>query len=119
MNVEYFIDQTNFLLYLDNEREKWKGAEVQNGVFKVKVEFNFDYYERLLEWAGINIIGGYSALIQVCGAPMKFFFCKKYGHVRKNCTRASLKCNKCNRKGHNTEECNWNGATEQKHDNQI
>ena len=47
---------------------------MQNGVFKVKVEFNVEYYERLLEWAGINIIGGYSALIQVCGAPMKFDF---------------------------------------------
>ena len=40
-------------------------------------------YERVVEWAGLNIIGGYSAYIQVCGAQMNCFFCKKYGHVRK------------------------------------
>ena len=52
---------------------------MQNGVFKVKVEFNVDDCERLLEWAGIIIIGGYSVLIQVCGAPMKFFSVKSMG----------------------------------------
>ena len=117
-NVEDFIDESKFLKVIDINREKWKGAEVQNGVFKVKVEFNVDDYERLLEWAGISIIGGYSALIQVCGAPMKCFFCKKYGHVRKDCSRTSLKCDKCQRKGHETEECNWSRATAQNQDNE-
>ena len=49
--------------------------------------------------------------------PKKCFFCKnisKYGHVRKNCSRATLKCNKCYRNGHDKEECNWSTATEQK-----
>ena len=65
ITVEDFINQTNFLKLIDIEREKWIGAEVQNGVFKVKVEFNVDYYERLLDWAGINILGGYSALMLI------------------------------------------------------
>ena len=64
MNVEDFINESKFLKVIDINREKWKGAEVQNGVLKVKVEFNVDDYERLLEWAGISIIGGCSALIQ-------------------------------------------------------
>ena len=80
------------------------------------MEFNVDYYERLLEWAGISIIGGYSALIQDCGSPMKCFFCKEYGHVKKNCSRANLKCNKSNRKDYETEECNWSRATALNHE---
>ena len=118
MNVEDFINESKFLKVIDINREKWKGAKVQNGLFKVKVEFNVDDYERLLEWTGISIIGGYSALIQVCGAPLKFFFCKKYWHVKKDCSKASLKCDKCQKKSHEIEECNWSRATAQNQDNE-
>ena len=46
------------------------------------------------------------------------YFCKEYGYIFKDCSRASSQYVKSKSRGHETDKCNWSRATVQNHDDE-
>jgi hypothetical protein len=93
------------------KHEKMKYFEkINNGVVKVKVEYNVKHHDSILDFAGLHRINVCQSLIQLCGMPAKCLSCNKFGHIRKECP----KCLKCNNHGHKSEECSFANRTSRK-----
>ncbi|RNA23354.1 hypothetical protein BpHYR1_033581 [Brachionus plicatilis] len=78
---------------------------INNGVVKIKVEYNVKYHDAVLDFAGLHRISECQSLIQLCGMSAKCLGCKKFGHIRKDYPE----CQTCNKYGH--EECNFANRT--------
>ena len=102
--VKEYIGES-FKPYIINEKSL-HDKNINNGVFRVKVKYDVDVHDHLLDLMGIVDIGGLRALIELVGQPPKCLFCKNFGHYRKDCGKKKLKCSKCNKIGHEASGCN-------------
>jgi len=109
--VEEFLKEFSFLEILSIDYEKWSSSPLLNGVIKVKVKYQVESHQEFLNFAGLQNIDDYKALVQLCGMEPKCLFCKKFGHMRKKCPLASKKCSKCQKNGHEASECTFAKAT--------
>ena len=109
--VEEFLKEFSFLEILNIDYEKWSSSPLLNGVIKVKVKYDVESHQNFLDFAGLQNIDDYKALVQICGMEPKCLFCKKFGHMRKKCPLASKKCSKCHKNGHEAYECTFAKAT--------
>ena len=109
--VEEFLKEFSFLEILSIDYEKWSSSPLLNGVIKVKVKYEVESHQDFLDFAGLQNIDDYKALVQLCGMEPKCLFCKKFGHMRKKCPLASKKCSKCQKNGHEAFECTFAKAT--------
>ena len=109
--VEEFLKEFSFLEILNIDYEKWSSSPLLNGVIKVKVKYDVESHQNFLDFAGLQSIDDYKALVQLCGMEPKCLFCKKFGHMRKKCPLASKKCSKCQKNGHEASECTFAKAT--------
>jgi len=109
--VEEFLKEFSFLEILSIDYEKWSSSPLLNGVIKVKVKYQVESHQDFLDFAGLQNIDDYKALVQLCGMEPKCLFCKKFGHMRKKCPLASKKCSKCQKSGHEAFECTFAKAT--------
>jgi hypothetical protein len=109
--VEEFLKEFSFLEILSIEYEKWSSSPLLNGVIKVKVKYQVESHQDFLDFAGLQNIDDYKALVQLCGMEPKCLFCKKFGHMRKKCPLAGKKCSKCLKNGHEAYECTFAKAT--------
>jgi hypothetical protein len=80
--------------------------KVRNGIFKVKIEFPLDSFNDICYFAGLHWIDGLSALFQISGTPPKCLFCERFGHIKRNCPKLKMLCQKCNKRGHLVADCN-------------
>ncbi|RNA27213.1 hypothetical protein BpHYR1_021654 [Brachionus plicatilis] len=92
---------------------------INNGVVKIKVKYNVSLHNAVLDFAALHIISNCQALVQLCGMPPKCLGCKKFGHIRKECS----KCSSCKNFGHTSRECSFANRTrvmpEQSENDQI
>ena len=109
--VEEFLKEFSFLEILSIDYEKWSSSPLLNGVIKVKVKYEVESHQDFLDFAGLQNIDDYKALVQLCGMEPKCLFCKKFGHMRKKCPLAGKKCSKCQKNGHEASECTFAKAT--------
>lgn len=83
--------------------------KVKTGNFLVKVKQKKDAKE--LNVLGIQNLSKHKCLVNKFGSKPKCLRCDEVGHIRKNCPKNSLTCNKCKKKGHVAEKCNMALAT--------
>jgi hypothetical protein len=99
--------------------------KVRNGIFKVKIEFPLDSFNDICYFAGLHWIDGLSALFQLSGTPPKCLFCERFGHIKRNCPKLKMVCQKCNKRGHLAADCNLvkamfgNNDLEDEHDEAL
>ena len=105
--VEYLKQEADYLKVLDAVNERWEQGKssIENGVINLKVVYDIDYHQNLLDFSGLHKIDGLNALIQIKGAESKCIYCKFYGHLRKDCPKLALKCDKCKKTGHEASNC--------------
>jgi uncharacterized protein YjbI with pentapeptide repeats len=97
-------------IYVD--RERYRGEElkdVENGVYRVKIKTTKLERERVDRLIGKKELSDQRTLITRIGDPIMCYFCEAYGHTQADCEtkkiKGNLKCSKCLRRGHTTEEC--------------
>jgi hypothetical protein len=101
---DFFKQNLSGVEIKDISREKDKCSDIiYNGIVKIKMVYETDKHQRVLDFAGLHRIDGCQVLIQVSGMPPKCLGCKNYGHIRQNCP----KCAKCNGRGHDSNQCNF------------
>lgn len=54
-----------------------------NGVFRVRIEYDLDQHDKILNLIGLNEINDDKCLIQLCGYPPKCLRCGEFGHYAK------------------------------------
>jgi hypothetical protein len=87
-------------MYEDNEFK----VKLCTGNKYVKMKFNRDQQKRLHEIYGVKAINGQRFIIQMLGHK-NCFLCGQTNHIKKDCPRKDLKCNKCKERGHEEAEC--------------
>ena len=108
----YFKKNAKFLEVISIAKEKSLfDVKINNGIFKVKVEYEVKSHQSVLDFADLHVIDGLYALIQLSGMPPKCLYCKAFGHIRKNCTKSNSFCTSCNKKGHETSKCSMANRT--------
>ena len=112
-DIEKFVRQSaSFLTIMDIKREKsFIDDKIDNGIFKLKVEYDVKFHQKILDFAGLHVLFGLNALFQLCGMPVKCLYCKTFGHVRKNCPKANSFCISCKRNGHESSKCTMANRT--------
>ena len=109
---KFMAGNANFLSIMDLRKEKSIIDEkIDNGIFKIKVEYDVKFHQKVLDFAGTHVLFGQNALFQLTGMPVKCLYCKTFGHVRRNCPKANSYCNSCKRNGHETSKCSMANRT--------
>ena len=111
--VEFLKNEAKFLTVVKTAVERWEAGKssIENGIISVKVNYEVQNHESLLEFAGIHRVDGQTALFQISGAAPKCLFCKEFGHMRRDCGKIALKCSSCGKRGHESLDCNWSRRT--------
>ncbi len=110
--VSYIKNCAKFLTIIGITREKSLfDPKINNGIYKVKVEYDLENHKSVLDFAGLHTIGGLGSLVQLAGMPPKCLYCNAFGHVRRNCPKANSFCQKCKKSGHDTTNCNLANRT--------
>jgi hypothetical protein len=92
----------------DVSKEKFKEpdmAQIENGVIRIKIEYDITYHNTFLELIGLKKIDNQRCLIQLCGVPPKCLICDNSSHKVAVCPKKNLFCTKCNKKYHTIENC--------------
>ena len=95
--VKEVINSFGFGNVLECEKEKYRNEEmshIENGVFKIKIKYDLEKHERLLEQIGKSKINGQICLLQLVGHPPKCLSCNKFGHMSSACPNKSSTSNK-------------------------
>ncbi|RNA00827.1 hypothetical protein BpHYR1_046419 [Brachionus plicatilis] len=78
---------------------------LQVGQFRsTKISYNVSLHNARPCWTSQN---QQLQLVQLCGMPPKCLVCKKFGHIRKECS----KCTSCKNFGHTSQECSFANRT--------
>ncbi len=89
------------IVSIENEYYSIDGmAHVENGTVRVKISHDSSDRNRIVDISGISFIGEDKCLISVVGAPPRCIFCEAFGHVKKECKIANLRCDECGFLGH-------------------
>ena len=80
---------------------------VLNGIIKIKIEYKVEDHSRVLDFAGLQSVDSIQSLFQLSGMPPKCLHCLSFGHLRKACPKAKMRCNTCHKVRHQTEACTF------------
>jgi hypothetical protein len=99
---------------IEIERERYRAEElsnIENGILRIKLRTKRQEKTKIDTILGKKVIKGFKVLITRVGDPVICYYCEQYGHLQSNCEekirRRNLQCDKCHKKGHSTEECNF------------
>ena len=88
--------------YLNEESMK----NIANGNYRVKIRFLASKKEEVKIKVGKHNLGNrVSTLVTRLGEKPKCMLCSAEDHLRKDCPKLKLKCDKCKKTGHKAEEC--------------
>ena len=68
-----------------NEQYRDEMEGIDNGIIRLKIKYNIEQQENILNLIGINRIEDNKVLIQLSGYPPKCLKCKKFGHLASEC----------------------------------
>ena len=102
--VKKYFEKFGFSgISVEEEFMKEEGLHfIKNGNYKVTVTRS----EKTIN-KGIQKIDGFESFIYKIGEPLNCFLCNSAEHLRKDCPKRLLKCEKCKKAGHLFTECSF------------
>lgn len=68
---------------------------------------------------GVRELDGFKCFVNQLGVKPICLFCQNDGHIKKNCPKRSLKCDRCKGQGHSMSECNFARAANKKNEEAL